>query len=74
MEEVGSDLVERQQVARRELELKTAPAKLDKHHLLILDYIGYVSKDPGRHRRPVAPADRHTLRALLDADLIQVVA
>ena len=33
------DLVERLQVARRELALESALAKLDKYHLLILDDI-----------------------------------
>jgi DNA replication protein DnaC len=40
-----SDLVQRLQVARRELALESALAKLDKYHLLILDDISYVSKD-----------------------------
>jgi DNA replication protein DnaC len=40
-----SDLVQRLQVARRELALESALAKLDKYHLLILDDIAYVSKD-----------------------------
>jgi DNA replication protein DnaC len=40
-----SDLVQRLQVARRELVLESALAKLDKYHLLILDDIAYVSKD-----------------------------
>ena len=40
-----SDLVQRLQVARRELALESTLAKLDKHHLLILDDISYVSKD-----------------------------
>jgi DNA replication protein DnaC len=40
-----SDLVQRLQVARRELALEGAIAKLDKYHLLILDDIAYVSKD-----------------------------
>jgi len=38
-------LVQRLQVARRELALESAIAKLDKYHLLILDDIAYVSKD-----------------------------
>src|ERR1051325_5909825 len=33
------------QIARRELALEAALAKLDKYHLLILDDIAYVSKD-----------------------------
>ncbi len=40
-----SDLVQRLQLARRELGLESALAKLDKYHLLILDDITYVSKD-----------------------------
>src|SRR3979490_1850852 len=40
-----SDLVQRLQIARRELALESALAKLDKYHLLFLDDIVYVSKD-----------------------------
>jgi DNA replication protein DnaC len=40
-----TDLVQRLQVARQELALEAAIAKLDKYHLLILDDIAYVSKD-----------------------------
>jgi DNA replication protein DnaC len=40
-----SDLVQRLQVARRELALESTLAKLDKYHLMILDDIAYVSKD-----------------------------
>jgi DNA replication protein DnaC len=40
-----TDLVQRLQVARRELALEAAIAKLDKFHLLIMDDIGYVRKD-----------------------------
>jgi DNA replication protein DnaC len=40
-----SDLVQRLQIARRELALENALAKLDKYHLLVLDDIVYVSKD-----------------------------
>ena len=40
-----TDLVQRLQVARRELALEAAIRKLDKHHLLILDDIAYVRKD-----------------------------
>jgi hypothetical protein len=39
------DLVQRLQVAGRELALEMALAKLDKYHLLTLDDISYVSKD-----------------------------
>lgn len=40
-----SDLVQRLQVARRELALEAAIAKLDTYHLLILDDLAYVTKD-----------------------------
>ena len=40
-----SDLVQKLQLARRELALESAIAKLDKFHLLILDDIAYVTKD-----------------------------
>ena len=40
-----SDLVQRLQVARRELALEAAIARLDKYHLLILDDLAYVTKD-----------------------------
>ena len=40
-----SDLVQRLQVARRELTLEAAIARLDKYHLLVLDDIAYVTKD-----------------------------
>jgi DNA replication protein DnaC len=40
-----SELVQRLQIARRELGLETAVAKLDKYRLVILDDISYVSKD-----------------------------
>jgi DNA replication protein DnaC len=40
-----TDLVQRLQLARRELALEAAIAKLDKYHLLILDDLAYVSKD-----------------------------
>ena len=40
-----SDLVQRLQIARRELALESTIAKLDKYHLLILDDIAYVDKD-----------------------------
>ena len=40
-----SDLVQRLQIARRELALESAIAELDKYHLLICDDIAYVSKD-----------------------------
>ena len=40
-----TDLVQRLQVARRELTLEATIAKLDRYDLLILDDIAYVSKD-----------------------------
>ena len=40
-----TDLVQRLQIARRELALETAIAKLDKYHLLVLDDLAYVTKD-----------------------------
>ena len=40
-----TDLVQRLQVARRELALEAAITKLDRYDLLILDDIAYVSKD-----------------------------
>lgn len=40
-----SDLVQKLQVARRELALEAAIAKLDKYHLLVLDDLAYVTRD-----------------------------
>jgi len=40
-----TDLVQKLQIARRDLVLETAIAKLDKYHLLILDDLAYVTKD-----------------------------
>lgn len=40
-----TDLVQKLQLARRELALEAAIGKLDKYHLLILDDLAYVSKD-----------------------------
>jgi DNA replication protein DnaC len=40
-----TDLVQRLQAARRDLQLEATIAKLDKYHLLILDDIAYVTKD-----------------------------
>ncbi len=39
-----TDLVQKLQAARRDLQLEAAIAKLDKYHLLILDDIAYVTK------------------------------
>lgn len=40
-----TDLVQKLQVARRELQLEAAIAKFDKSDLLILDDLAYVTKD-----------------------------
>jgi DNA replication protein DnaC len=40
-----SDLVQRLQIARRELTLEAAITRLDKYHLLILDDLAYLTKD-----------------------------
>jgi chromosomal replication initiation ATPase DnaA len=40
-----TDLVQKLQVARRDLALESALAKLDKYHLLILDDFAYVAND-----------------------------
>ena len=40
-----SDLVQKLQIARRELALESTIARLDKYHLLILDDLAYVAKD-----------------------------
>ena len=40
-----TDLAQRLQAARRELALEAAVRKLDKFHLLVLDYFSYVTKD-----------------------------
>src|SRR5271168_2875335 len=40
-----TDLVQRLQIARRELALEAAISRLDKYHLLILDDLAYVTKD-----------------------------
>jgi DNA replication protein DnaC len=40
-----SDLVQKLQIARRELDLEAAINRLDRFHLLILDDLAYVSKD-----------------------------
>jgi DNA replication protein DnaC len=40
-----TDLVQRLQIARRELALEAAIARLDKYHLPILDDLAYVTKD-----------------------------
>ena len=40
-----TDLVQRLQVARRDLALEVAINRLDKYHLLVLDDLAYVTKD-----------------------------
>ncbi len=40
-----TDLVQKLQVARRDLALEAAINRLDKYHLLILDDLAYVTKD-----------------------------
>jgi DNA replication protein DnaC len=40
-----SELVQKLQVARRELALESAINRLDRYHLLILDDLAYVAKD-----------------------------
>src|ERR1700685_345566 len=40
-----TDLVQKLQIARRDLVLEAAIAKLDKYHLLILDDLAYLAKD-----------------------------
>nr|WP_325169525.1 ATP-binding protein [Azospirillum agricola] len=40
-----TDLVQKLQIARRDLALESAIAKLDKYHLLIFDDFAYVNKD-----------------------------
>ena len=40
-----TDLVQKLQVARRELQLEAATSKIDKYDLLILDDLAYVTKD-----------------------------
>jgi DNA replication protein DnaC len=44
----ASDLVQRLQIARRELALESAIAKLDKYHLLSLDDIAFCTQGPSR--------------------------
>ncbi|KAF1041916.1 MAG: Insertion sequence IS5376 putative ATP-binding protein [Xylophilus sp.] len=43
-----TDLVQKLQVARRELQIESAIAKLDKFDLLILDDLAYVTKDQAK--------------------------
>ena len=46
-----TDLVQRLQTARRDLQLEAAIAKLDKYHLLILDDLAYAQQGPGGDQR-----------------------
>ena len=62
-----TDLVQRLQVARRELALESLLTRLDRYHLLILDDIAYVAegraRKPSHKARPLPPPDprRHRL-------------
>ena len=63
-----TDLVQRLQVARRDLELEAAINKLDKYQLLILDDIAYVTKDKDQTETSVLfelIAARYERRSLL---------
>jgi DNA replication protein DnaC len=61
-----TDLVQRLQVARRELGLEAAITKLDKYQLLILDDIAYVTKDQAETSVLFEPiAARYERRSLL---------
>ena len=58
-----TDLVQRLQLARRELGLEAAITKLDKYQLLILDDIAYVTKDQAELFELIAA--RYERRSLL---------
>jgi DNA replication protein DnaC len=60
-----TDLVQRLQVARRELMLESAIAKLDRYDLLILDDIAYVTKDQAETSVRI---DCRALRTAVHAD------
>ena len=62
-----TDLVQRLQIARRELALESTIAKLDRYDLLILDDIALCHQGSGRDERPVR-ADRRALRAAVHDD------
>ncbi len=73
------DLVQKLQVARRELALEAAISKLDKYHLLILDDLAYVSKDQAensacRKRSGVAPSRGPGLKPILARVLARSIA
>jgi hypothetical protein len=59
-----SDLVQRFQVARRELALESTIARLDRYDVLILDDIVYVIKDQAE-TGVLFEVDRRTLRATI---------
>ena len=62
-----TDLVQRLQVARRELALEAAITKLDRYDLLILDDIAYVTKDQAE-TSVLFELIARALRAPIDAD------
>jgi hypothetical protein len=66
-----TDLVQRLQLARRDLSLESAIDKLDRYHLLILDGLAYVTKDQAetsvlfelisaRYETPIRPDHRQS--------------
>ncbi len=57
-----TDLVQKLQVARRELQLESAIDKLNKYDLLILDDLAYVTKDQAENKHAFR-ADLGTIRA-----------
>jgi len=61
-----TDLVQKLQVARRELNLEAAINRLDRFDLMILDDLAYVTRT--RPRPACFRAHQRTLRAALDAD------
>ena len=56
-----TDLVQRLQIARRELTLEAAIAKLDKYHLLILDDLAYLTEDQAETSVLCARYERRSL-------------
>ena len=61
-----TDLVQKLQIARRDLVLEAAIAKLDKYHLLILDDLAYVTKDQAE-TSVIVRADQRPLRTTINA-------
>ena len=61
-----TDLVQKLQIARRDLALEAAIAKLDKYHLLVLDDLAYVTKDQAETSVPVR-TDQRAIRAPIHA-------